>query len=159
MADLGEAFTTMKFPKKDFQTIDYFFTQRTLTEEREYIDKQMNRKTKKVKVIHNFLAINIPSVYETTSGLNEVNDDNDDKPISFDIELFGDKGYHYKGSITSHQGIVPNLIVPLKGDKKIFVLVVQKEPNTKRWTNFIEVSKRYQTFNDDNSSQTDEVDV
>jgi phytoene dehydrogenase-like protein len=39
MADLGEAFNTFKFQKKTFQHIDYFFTQRTLTEEHEYIDK------------------------------------------------------------------------------------------------------------------------
>lgn len=147
MADLGEAFSTMKFPKKDFQTIDYFFTQRSLTEEQEYIDKNMNRKTKKVKVVHNFLALNIPSII------------NDDKPVCFDIEIFGDEGYHYKGTITSYQGIVPNLIVPLKGDKKIFVLVLQKEPVSKRWINFIEVSKRYQSVSDDTSSQAGDVDI
>ena len=42
MADLGEAFNSLKFYKKPFQTNDYFFTQRTLTEDREYIDKNMN---------------------------------------------------------------------------------------------------------------------
>lgn len=146
MADLGEAFSTMKFPKKDFQTIDYFFSQRTLTEEQEYIDKNMNRKIKKIKVVHNFLALNIPHF------------SSDDKPVCFDIEIFGDEGYHYKGTITSYQGIVPNLIVPLKGDKKMFVLVIQKEPLSKRWINFIEVSKRYQSINDDTLSQTNEED-
>ena len=30
MADLGEAFNTMKFNNKQFQTIDYFFTQKTI---------------------------------------------------------------------------------------------------------------------------------
>ena len=39
MADLGEAFNTLKFQKKPFQNIDYFFTQRTLSEEHEYIGK------------------------------------------------------------------------------------------------------------------------
>ena len=44
------SFNTLKTQKKPFQNIDYFFTQRSLTEEHEYIDKHMVRKTKKVKV-------------------------------------------------------------------------------------------------------------
>ena len=51
MADLGEAFNTLKFFKKPFQNIDYFFTQRELTEDHEYIDKNMNRCNEKTKVI------------------------------------------------------------------------------------------------------------
>ena len=44
MADLIEAFNTLKTARKPFQNIDYFFTQRTLSEEHEYIDKNMNGK-------------------------------------------------------------------------------------------------------------------
>jgi hypothetical protein len=139
MADLGEAFNTLKFQKKPFQNIDYFFTQRNLTEEQEFIDKNMNRKTKKVKMNHNFLALNIPTITTST-----------EKTIGFDVEIFGDDGYHYKGTITSYQGIVPNFMIPIKGDKKLFIHINYKftdsNENTaiKKFVNFIEVPKRFQ---------------
>ena len=110
MADLGEAFNSLKFYKKPFQNIDYFFTQRTMTEDHEHIDKNMNRTTKKVKVSHNFLALNIPTIVTTTTE----NGQTSEKPMGFDIEIFGDEGYHYKGTITSYQGVIPNFMVPIK---------------------------------------------
>ena len=113
MADLGEAFNILKFQKKTFQNIDHFFTQRSLIEETDYIDKNMNRKIKKTKVTHNFLALNIP--------INIISDINKDNQLSFDIEIFGDEGYHYKGTTTSYSGFIPNFMIPIKGDKKIFV--------------------------------------
>jgi hypothetical protein len=61
MADLGEAFNILKLSKTPFNNIDYFFTQRTLVEEKEYIDKNMTRQIKKIKVTNNFLALNIPN--------------------------------------------------------------------------------------------------
>lgn len=153
MADLGEAFNTLKFQKKPFQNIDYFFTQRTMTEEHEYIDKHMTRKNKKVKVTHNFLAINIPTDLSTVNANCHLND----KPMGFDIEIFGDEGYHYKGTVTSYQGIIPNFMIPIRSDKKLFVNVNYNFSNSsdiisnKRFVNFIEVPKRFQN-NDDNTS-------
>ena len=45
-------------------TIDYFFTQRKVTEFEELLDeKTLERKTKKIIAIHNFLAINFPINY------------------------------------------------------------------------------------------------
>lgn len=146
MADLGEAFNTLKFQKKPFQNIDYFFTQRALTEEQEYIDKHMNRKVKKVKVTHNFLALNIPTILTS----NNSNGQQVEKPMGFDIEIYGDEGYHYKGTITSHQGIIPNFMIPIKGDKKLFVNITYKfldlneNSGNKKFVNFIEVPKRFQ---------------
>ena len=167
MADLGEAFNTMKFNKQQFQTIDYFFTQKTLIEDIEQIDKNMNRETKKIKIIKNFLALNIPTLITTISS----NGQTLEKPLGFDIEIFGDEGYHYKGSITSYQGIIPNFMIPIKNDKKLFVNInynlidnINNNNNnqsyetgnnilsnsidnltiTKKFVNFIEVPKRYQ---------------
>ena len=154
MADLGEAFNTLKFQKKQFQNIDYFFTQRNLTEDQEYIDKNMNRKTKKIKVNLNFLALNIPTIITTV----DTNGQSRDKMLGFDVEIFGDEGYHYKGSITSYQGVVPSLLIQIKNDKKLFVHVNYKlnddnnNPQSKKFVNFIEVPKRFQLI-DDNQSQ------
>jgi hypothetical protein len=151
MADLGEAFNTLKFQKKPFQNIDYFFTQRTLSEEHEYIDKNMNRKIKKVKVTHNFLALNIPTILTT----NTINGEAVEKPMGFDVEIYGDDGYHYKGTITSFQGIIPNFMIPIKGDKKLFININYKfndsneNSSTKKFVNFIEVPKRFQMIEDD----------
>ena len=153
MADLGEAFNTLKF-KKSFQKIDYFFTQRTLMEEQEYIDKNMNRKTKKIKVIHNFLSLNIPTILtiQTSEG------NTTDKPMGFDIDIYGDDGYHYKGTITSYKGVIPNFMIPIKGDKQLFVNINYKfndnneNAQTKEFVNFIDVPKRFQV-GEDNCSQ------
>ena len=161
MADLGEAFNTLKFQKKPFQNIDYFFTQRKLTEEQDFIDKNMNRKMKKVKMTHNFLALNIPTIITT----NITNGQTVEKPMSFDIEMYGDEGYHYKGTITSFQGIIPNFMIPIKGDKKLFININYKfndgneDSLTRKFVNFIEVPKRYQaTENEESKSVNDEIE-
>ena len=153
MADIMEAFNTFKTQKKPFQNIDYFFTQRSLTEEHEYLDKHLVRKTKKVKVTNNFLALNIPTIITTTNS----NGQTVEKPLGFDIEIFGDEGYHYKGSITSFLGIIPNFMIPIKGDKKLFVNINYKvgdsndNHTSRKYVNFIEVPKRFQ-LTDDNES-------
>jgi len=71
MADLGEAFNTLKFQKKPFQNIDYFFTQRTMTEEHEYLDKNMNRKNKKEKLeefINGYYFVEGPTIFHEWLG-------------------------------------------------------------------------------------------
>ena len=160
MADLGEAFNSLKFYKKPFQTNDYFFTQRTLMEDREYIDKNMNRKTKKVKVSHNFLALNIPTINTTITK----NGETSEKPMGFDIEIFGDDGYHYKGTITSYEGIIPNFMVPIKGDKKLFINVNYNFTDSnnnllfKKFVNFIEVPKRFHISTEDDLQSSHGID-
>ena len=154
MADLDVAFNTLKSQKKLFQNIDYFFTQRNLTEEQEYIDKHMNRKTKKIKVNLNFLALNIPTIVTTLNNNGQQNE----KTLGFDVEIFGDEGYHYKGNINSYQGIIPNFMIPIKGDKKLFVNINYEFTDSgdnrlsKKFVNFIEVPKRYHTVDENESN-------
>ena len=146
MTDLGEAFNVTLLNKKPFQNLDYFFTQRTLNEEQEYFDKNMNRMFKKIKVTNNFLALNIPTFLLTPEHV-------PNKPLGFDIEIFGDEGYHYKGTITSYEGTIPNFMIPIKNDKKLFVNINYKSTDTqnntivKTYVNFIEVPKRFQSDN------------
>jgi len=146
MADLGEAFNTLKNTNRTFQTLDYFFTQRSLTETQEYIDKNLKRQDKKIKLTHNFLAINIPTNISTITQTGH----NIDKPYAFDIKIFGDKGYHYEGSISSFEGVIPNFMVQVNEDKKIFVNIVCKFKDSnnnifiKEFINFIDVPKRFQ---------------
>jgi len=146
MADLGEAFNTLKSSKSTFQTLDYFFTQRTLNENQDYIDKNLKRLNKKIKITHNFLALNIPTNISTISQSGQ----NIDKPFAFDIKIFGDKGYHYEGTISSFEGVIPNFMIQVKEDKKIFVNIVYKFKDStnniliKEFINFIEVPKRFQ---------------
>ena len=147
MAELSEAFFYIK-DDINLVNIDYFFTQRNMKESHEYLDKNMNRKNKQVNIIYNFLAICIP-IY---------NNDNND--YTYNIQIFGDSGYHYKGSIKSFQGIVPNFMIPIKGDKKLFVHVNYKFADSdenslsKKFVNFIDVPKRFQMQND-NENDTD----
>ena len=148
MAEIDEAFHKLSNQNKTFGNIEYFFTQRKVNEEQEYLDKSLNRKNKQVSVCYNFLAINIPNILvdEITTG--------------FDIEIFGDNGYHYKAFLSSYQGTVPHFLVPLKGDKKMFVNILPKldskekegfkydtenVPFNKNYIAFIEVPKRYQS--------------
>jgi len=152
MAEIDEAFHKLSNQNKTFGNIEYFFTQRKISEDQEYLDKSLNRKNKQINVMYNFLAINIPNllVDEITCG--------------FDIEIFGDNGYHYKAFLASYQGTVPHFLIPLKGDHKMFVNILpkldvkEKEglkydfenlPFKKNYIAFIEVPKRYQTV--DNS--------
>ena len=144
MAELSEAFNVIKFETKNFQTIEHFFTQRNLKEEHEFLDQNMNRKNKQINIIYNFLAINLP----------QYNEIYEDKRTSMEIEIFGDSGYHYKGIINTYHGICPNFMIPLKGDKKLFVHIIYKDSDnkkdidsnfSKKFVSFIEVPKRYQS--------------
>jgi len=138
MAELSEAFNGIKFEAKNFQNIDYFFTQRNLKEDHEFLDKNMNRTNKQINIIYNFLAISIPH-YEIKENNNS----------TVEADIFGDNDYHYKGKITSYKGIIPNFLIPLKGDKKLFIHLTYKESNKeneiKEYVCFIEVPKRFQS--------------
>jgi hypothetical protein len=150
MANIDFAYNSIRNNAIPFNNIDYFFTQRALIEEHEYIDSNMNRQIKKKKVTNNFIAINIP-IYNNNS-------------LDFDVEIFGDEGYYYKGNIKSFQGIMPGFIILIKGDRKLFIHIDYKyndENNNiiiKKFVNFIEVPKRFQfietvDFIEDNKSK------
>ena len=156
MAEIYEAFHKLSNQNKTFGSIEYFFTQRRVIEEQEYLDKNLNRKSKQINVVYNYLEINIPNILvdEIISG--------------FNIEIFGDNGYHYKAFLSSYQGTVPHFLVLLKGDKKIFINILpkldskEKEalkfdteniPFNKNYIAFIEVPKRYQMVEQGVSNQ------
>lgn len=140
MADINEAFNCFNTVEKNYQNIDYFFTQRNMKENHEYLDKNMNRKNKKVSIVYNFLAISIP-----------INNEKNDFIV--EIEIFGDSGYHYKGTLNSYNTIVPSIMIPLKGDKKVFIHAECKEINSETAVNkhfmcFIDVPKRFQSIDE-----------
>ena len=155
MAEIEEAFHKITNQNKKFGTLEFFFTQRKINEDQEYLDKSLNRKNKQVSVNYNFLAINVPNILvdELVSG--------------FDVEIFGDSGYHYKAFITGYQGFIPHFLIPLKGDKKMFVNILPKIENkevtkydnlpfNRNYIAFIEVPKRYQTVD---SSLTNQLQI
>ena len=121
----------------------------------------MNRKIKKIKVTHNFLALNIPTIITTNTSSGQTIE----KPTGFDIEVYGDEGYHYKGTITSYQGIIPNFMIPIKGDKKLFININYKfndsndNPTIKKYVNFIEVPKRNQTTEHEELTDDGSLDI
>lgn len=152
MAEIDEAFHKITNQNKKFGTLEYFFTQRKINEDQEYLDKSLNRKNKNIIINYNFLAINIPNILvdELVSG--------------FDIEIFGDIGYHYKAFISGYQGAIPHFLIPLKGDKKMFVNILPKlekdikfdaDSNSlnRNYIAFIEVPKRYQSVDTTLSNQ------
>jgi len=158
MAEIEEAFHKITNQNKKFGTLEFFFTQRKINEDQEYLDKSLNRKNKNISIVYNFLAINIPNIIT------------DDYVSGFDIEIFGDIGYHYKAFVSSHQGIIPHFLIPLKGDKKMFVNLLPRIDNkdvkldtenilNKNYIAFIEVPKRYQSVDDTFNSLTNSLQI
>jgi sRNA-binding regulator protein Hfq len=152
MAELSEAFNGIKFETKNFQQIDYFFTQRNLKEDREFLDKNMNRTNKQVSMIYNFLALSIPQ-----------HELKDDTTSTIEADIFGENGYHYKGQITSYKGSTPNFLIPLKDDKKLFIHLIYKESNKetefKDYVCFIEVPKRFQSVDNSTNKLRNETET
>ena len=65
--------------------IDFFFTQRKVTETIEFIDKKtLERKNKQETKIHNFLALNFPTLKDLNF------------PLLIKIEVWGDKNFNYE---------------------------------------------------------------
>jgi hypothetical protein len=116
--------------------IDYFFTQRKVTDTEEYIDtKSMERKTKKVTKQYNWLALNLPYKFIENLGNN----------FKVDIEIWGDKKLNFEGTILAKNKNIPHLLIKLNGDTKIFIkLSLNINDKIKIFTNFIEIPKRYQ---------------
>ena len=113
--------------------IDYFFTQRKVTETVEYLeDNTLERKKKKETVTHNFLAINLPIIKEEFNKIK--------------VELWGDKSYNYEGEIISNKGICPNLMLKLNEDTQMFIKLIYSNENNdvKTYIHFIPILKRYQ---------------
>jgi hypothetical protein len=116
--------------------IDYFFTQRKVTDIEEVIDeKTLARVKQKVTHIYNFLAINFPLSYFKHYNTLEI-----------DIEIWGDNLFNFKGTSTKQDGELPHLMVKLKEDKFIFVKLIFRDNDklNKTFISFIPVNKRYQ---------------
>ena len=126
--------------KKVDNVIDYFFTQRKITEYEEIIEpKTLERKKQKWNRTYNFLAINFPLIpYKNLQNL------------SIDIEIWGDEMYNFKGTLTKNDGDMPHLLIKLKEDKTIFVKLILKTDDTvcKTFITFIPIIKRYQMVPD-----------
>jgi len=140
MAELNSAFNSKDhhFDKLNYDNgLDYFFTCRKTVDYEEYIDDNMVRQKKKITTNHNFLAINLP---------NSLTSDNN----HLTIEIWGDKGYQYKGEMINTQGYCPHILVRLSGDSQIFVKLNKKDEN-ENIVNFIQIPKRYQQKPQDNN--------
>lgn len=145
MTSIDEAFNS-KFNNENItklnnvsDVIDYFFTQRKVTEYEEYIDeKSMQRKKRKNEITYNFIAINIPHYLQL---------DSDD--LTIDIKIWGDENYKYTGNMRNVDGNSPGLLLKLGTDKQLFInlkLILKKTDDTieKEYVTFINIPKRYQ---------------
>jgi len=156
MANINEAFNSNNdlFYKYEDNSniIDYFFTQRRITEHEDFIDKNMIRSKKKKIKIYSFLAINFPLEKQNLSNY---------KLHNIEIQIWGNLGYHYKGNLTSKEGYNPHLLIKLNGDKQIFInLIITKNDKTEKYTRFIQIPKRYQKLpfnNNDLNSENSEI--
>ena len=114
----------------------------------------MERKIRKIKRVINYVALTLPEMEKN----------------NFNLEVYGDQGYQYKGRINSFEGNIPHLLIPLRGDSQLFVhinTVVDKtkevplsedDNSNKKYISFIPVPKRYQDIKPKNE-KTNVVDV
>ena len=151
MADIAFAYEKITSTDRKPCNIEHFFTQRKVDEMQEFISEvNMERKTRKVKKTINYVALTLPEVQKK----------------DFELELYGDLGYQYKGRINSYEGNIPHLLIPLQGDSQLFVHINidsdkddndNDNDNNKKYISFIPVPKRYQTI--DNKSKKEIVEV
>ena len=142
MANIEEAFNS-KFESvtkvnNHSDIIDYFFTQRKVTEYEEVFDKNMNRIKKKKEITYNFIAINIPHYSYVESS-----------EVTVGLKIWGDDSFKYVGSITNIEGNVPSILLKLDTDKQLFInlkVCIKKSDDTseKEYVTFINIPKRYQ---------------
>ena len=142
MANFDEAFNA-KFENvikvnNHNDNIDYFFTQRKVTEYEDIIDKNMNRKKKKKESTYNFIAINIPHYSYL-----------DSESLSIKIKIWGDEQFKYTGEMQNQEGFSPGILLKLGSDKQIFINIKIKvkkgeEESEKEYVTFVSIPKRYQ---------------
>ena len=130
--------------------IDYFFTQRKVSEYVDTLDeKTLDRKTQEVKIVSNFLAINLPThLFKHHNNL------------IIDVEIWGDNLYNFKGIINKQEGEIPHILIKLKEDKNIFVKIIFKEDDKiiKTYISFIPITKRFQQVGDNHTIQSSQID-
>jgi hypothetical protein len=138
MANIEEAYNLFKTNNnKLLPSIEYFFMQKVLHEEGEIIDDNLNRINTKKKIIHNYLCLDIPT-HDTINISNQLVEE----CKSYNIDIYGDKGYIYKGKIEPYNNSILNLMIPIKNDKQFFINVKIND-NNKQYINFITVPKKY----------------
>ena len=116
--------------------IDYFFTQRKITEVIDTIhEKTLERIQTKQTHLVNFLAINLP-----------INQFKNIQNLEIDIEIWGEDKYVFKSTILKKSDEVPHIMLKLKDDKQLFVKLIFKENSKtlRTFINFINIIKRYQ---------------
>jgi hypothetical protein len=144
MADFNKAFNN-DFVNEEYSKsnkIDFFFTTRRTKNTIEELNKKLERVEKEVYEIHNFIVLNLP--------IDEVkNNDN------VELEIWGDRGYFYKGNITNNQGYFPLISLKLREDTQLFLKMNIIKDNMKplNYINFIKIPKKYQNGNEEEDSE------
>lgn len=118
--------------------IDHFFTQRKITETIEKLDSSLVRTEEKIKKVQNFLALNFP-INKLSKKLNISNE-----KIEINVEIWGDRNFHFNGSIIANTENIPSILVKLQNDTQIFVKITFDNNN---YISFIPIHKRYQSDN------------
>jgi len=138
MADFNKAFNN-DFVNEEYSKsnkIDFFFTTRRTKNTIEELNKKLERVEKEVFEIHNFIVLNLP--------IDEVKNND-----SVELEIWGDRGYFYKGNITNNQGFFPLISLKLREDTQLFLKMNIIKDNMKplNYINFIKIPKKYQNGN------------
>lgn len=151
MADFGTVFNNEIFDEKFSKNniIDYFFTKRTTNFTKEVIMKDLTRVDKKFTSVNNFIVLNL-------------NFENIKETDIINVEIWGDKGYFYQGTMKENKGIFPLFALKLKEDTQVFlkITISGDENKLQNYINFINIPKKYQSEdNVDNDTITEDFNV
>jgi hypothetical protein len=138
MADFNKAFNN-DFVNEEYSKsnkIDFFFTTRRTKNTIEELNKKLERVEKEVFEIHNFIVLNLP--------VDEVKNND-----TVELEIWGDKGYFYRGNINNNQGFFPLISLKLREDTQLFLKmnIIKENMKPLNYINFIKIPKKYQIGN------------
>ena len=146
MADFNKAFNN-DFVNEEYSKsnkIDFFFTTRRTKNTIEELNKKLERVEKEVFEIHNFIVLNLP--------VDEVKNND-----TVELEIWGDRGYFYKGNINNNQGFFPLISLKLREDTQLFLKmnIIKENMKPLNYINFIKIPKKYQNGNGNEDIDSD----
>ena len=146
MADFNKAFNN-DFVNEEYSKsnkIDFFFTTRRTKNTIEELNKKLERVEKEVFEIHNFIVLNLP--------VDEVKNND-----TVELEIWGDRGYFYRGNINNNQGFFPLISLKLREDTQLFLKmnIIKENMKPLNYINFIKIPKKYQNGNGNEDIDSD----
>jgi len=62
-----------------------------------------------------------------------------------EVEVYGSTGYRYRGKLSTKYsgGIMPSLLIPLKGDPRLFIAILDEKKEIPEFLSFVDIPAQY----------------